>query len=68
MQKTLRDRVYFLILKIPEWFFLQCTQGSPPAADYVGCEAGRRTCSKHETGKEELCEIKRDYHIVGTTA
>jgi hypothetical protein len=21
MQKTLRDRVYFLILKIPEWFF-----------------------------------------------
>ncbi len=30
-------------------------QGSPPAADYVGCEAGRRTCSKRETGTEELC-------------
>jgi hypothetical protein len=41
-------------------------QGSPPAADYVGCEAGRRTCSECETGTEELCEIKWDYHIVGT--
>jgi hypothetical protein len=38
------------------------------AADYVDCEAGRRTCSKRETGTEELYEIKRDYHIVGTTA
>jgi hypothetical protein len=27
-------------------------QGSPPTADYVGCEAGRRTCSDHETGPE----------------
>ncbi len=34
-------------------------QGSPPAANYVGCKAGRRT-----TGTEELCEIKWDYHIV----
>jgi hypothetical protein len=33
-------------------------QGSPPAADYVGCEAGRRIYTKHETGTEELCEIK----------
>jgi hypothetical protein len=31
-------------------------QGSPPAADYVSCEARRRTCSEHETGTEELCE------------
>jgi hypothetical protein len=43
-------------------------QGSPPAADYVGCEAGRRTCRERETGTEELCEIKWDYHIVGTMA
>jgi hypothetical protein len=28
-------------------------QGSP-AADYVGCEAGRRTCSERETGTEEV--------------
>jgi hypothetical protein len=45
-----------------------CPQGSPPAADYVGCEAERMTCSERETGTEELCEIKWDYHIVGTTA
>jgi hypothetical protein len=43
-------------------------QGSPPAADYVSCKAGRRTCSEHENGTEELCEIKSDYHIIGTTA
>jgi hypothetical protein len=43
-------------------------QGSPPAADYVGCEAERRTCSKRETRSEELCVIKCDYHIVSTTA
>ncbi len=43
-------------------------QGSPPAADYVSCEAGRRTCIKRETGTEELCEIKWDYHIVAMTA
>ncbi len=43
-------------------------QGYPPAADYVGCEARRRTCSECETGTEELCEIKWDYHIVGMTA
>ncbi len=43
-------------------------QGSPLAADYVSCEARRRTCSQRETGTEELCEIKWDYHIVGTTA
>jgi hypothetical protein len=38
-------------------------QGSPPAADYVGCEAGRRTCRERETRTEELCEIKWDYHM-----
>jgi hypothetical protein len=43
-------------------------QGSSPAADYVGFEAGRRTCSEREIGTEELCQIKRDYHIVSTTA
>ncbi len=43
----------------------KCSEIAP---DYVGCEAGRRTCSKCETGTEELCEIKWDYHIVGTTA
>jgi hypothetical protein len=42
--------------------------GSPPAADFVGCEAGRRTCSKHETGTEEIFEIKWVYHIFGMTA
>ena len=41
-------------------------QGSSPAADYVGCEAARRICSKHEARTGELCEIKWDYHIVGT--
>jgi hypothetical protein len=40
----------------------------PPAADYIGCEARRRTCSEHETGTEELCEIRWDYDIVGTMA
>jgi hypothetical protein len=30
-------------------------QVSPPTADYVSCEAGRRTCSERETGTEELC-------------
>jgi hypothetical protein len=43
-------------------------QSSPTAADYVGCEAGRRTFSVCETGTEELCEMKWDYHIVGMTA
>ncbi len=43
-------------------------QGSHPAANNVSCEAGRRTGSKHETGTEEQCEIKWDYHIVGMTA
>ncbi len=43
-------------------------QGSLPAADYISCEAGRRTCSEHETGTEDLCEIKWDYHIVSMTA
>jgi hypothetical protein len=42
-------------------------QGSPLAADYVSYEAGRKTCSEHETGTGKLCEIKWDYHIVGTT-
>ncbi len=31
-------------------------QGSPPAADYVDCEAGRKACSERETRTEE--EIK----------
>jgi hypothetical protein len=44
------------------------TQGSPQAANYVGCEAGRRICTERETETEELCEIKWDDHIVGTTA
>ncbi len=48
--------------------FAGSPQGSPPAADDVGCEAGRRTCSQRETGTEEMCEIKWDYHIVGMTA
>ncbi len=43
-------------------------QDTPPAADYVSCEARRRTCSERETRTEELYEIKWDYHIVGTTA
>jgi hypothetical protein len=43
-------------------------QGFPPAVDYVGCEAGRKTCSERETGTEELCVIKWDKHIVSTTA
>jgi hypothetical protein len=43
-------------------------QGSPPAANYVSCEAGRRTCSDRETWTEELLEIKWNHHIVGTTA
>ncbi len=43
-------------------------QGSPPAADYVSCKAGMRTCRESETWIEELCEIKRDYYIVGTAA
>jgi hypothetical protein len=38
----------------------------PPTADYVRCEAGRR--SDRVTRTEELCEIKWDYHIVGTMA
>jgi hypothetical protein len=47
---------------------LQAFHRAPPAADYVSCEAGRRTCSKRETGTEELREIKWDYHIVDTMA
>jgi hypothetical protein len=47
--------------------FAGSPQGSPPAADYVGCEARRRTCIERETGTAELCEINWDYHIVGTT-
>ncbi len=48
---------------------LQALHRAPPsAADYVSCEAGRRTCSKRETRTEELCEIKWDYNIVGMTA
>jgi hypothetical protein len=43
------------------------TQGYPPAADSVGCQAGRRTCSKLETRTEELCDQVNQVslHIVG---
>jgi hypothetical protein len=44
---------------------LRALQGLPPAADSVGCEAGRKTCSERETGTEEPCEIKSAFHIVG---
>jgi hypothetical protein len=39
----------------------------PPAADSIGCEAGRRTCSEPETGTEELCDQVDEVglHIVG---
>jgi hypothetical protein len=49
---------------------IEGSQQAPPplSADYVSCEAGRRICSKRETGTEELCEIKWDYHIVGMMA
>ncbi len=40
--------------------------GLPPAADSVGCEARRDTCNERETRTGKLCEIKWDYHIVGT--
>jgi hypothetical protein len=46
------------IVSAPQPWIAGSPQGSPPAADYVGCEAGRRTRIKHETGTEELCEIK----------
>jgi hypothetical protein len=42
--------------------------GSPIAADYVSCEARRRTYSERDTWPEELFEIKWDYHIFGTMA
>ncbi len=40
----------------------------PQAADSIVCEAGRRTCSEHETGTEELCDQvdQVGLHIVGT--
>jgi hypothetical protein len=41
---------------------------SPPAADFFSCEARRRTSNERETGTEELCEIKWDYHIVSMKA
>jgi hypothetical protein len=50
---------------------LQGLQRAPPqqlTMLVVGHEAGRRTCSEHEIGTGELCEIKWDYHIVSTTA
>jgi hypothetical protein len=43
-------------------------QGSPPAADYVGCEARRRICSERETRTGKLSEIKWDYHFGSTMA
>jgi hypothetical protein len=48
---------------------LQALHRAPPStADSVGCETGRGTCSERETGTEELCEIKWDYHIDGMRA
>ncbi len=47
---------------------LQAIHRAPPsAADSVGCEAGRRTCSERETGTEELCDQvdQVGLHIVG---
>jgi hypothetical protein len=39
-------------------------QGSLPTADSIGCEAGRETCSEHET--EELGDqVDLGLHIVG---
>jgi hypothetical protein len=58
--KNLRNKAEIKIAGSP--------QSYPPAANYVGCETRRRTCSKDETETEELCEIKWDYQIVGTTA
>jgi hypothetical protein len=48
----------------------ECSEiaGSPPAANYAGCEARRMTCNERETRTEELCEVKLDYHIVSMTA
>jgi hypothetical protein len=43
-------------------------ESSPTAADYVGYEAGRRTCIERETRTEEVCENKLDYHIVSMMA
>jgi hypothetical protein len=42
-------------------------QGSPPpAADTVGCEARRETCSECETGTGKLCDqVNLGLHIVG---
>ncbi len=47
---------------------LQALHRAPPAAaDSVGCEAGRRTCSERETGTEKLCDQGDQVgsHIVG---
>ncbi len=41
-------------------------QGSPPAAESVGCEARRETCSERETGTGKLCDqVDLGLHIVG---
>ncbi len=38
----------------------------PPAADSVGCEARRETCSERETGTGKLCDqVDLGLHIVG---
>jgi hypothetical protein len=46
---------------------MQALHRDPPAADNVGCEAGRRTCRERETGTGKLCEVKWNYYIVSTT-
>ncbi len=40
----------------------------PPPSSQLCRLAEKRLCSEHETGIEELCEIKWDYHIVCMTA
>jgi hypothetical protein len=41
-------------------------QGSPPAADFLGCETRRETCSERETGTGKLCDqVDLGVHIVG---
>ncbi len=45
---------------------LQALHKAPPSSRLRSCEYGRGTCSEHETRTEDLCEIKWDYHIVGT--
>jgi hypothetical protein len=41
-------------------------RASPPAADSVGCDARRETCSERETETGKLCDqVDLGLHIVG---